>query len=447
MAKVLVADDEAKLGRLISAVLDTAGHEVRHVETGTEALSAVENDAYEVVVTDLMLPGASGLDVLGRSRLQPSKPDVILMTAYGSTENAVAAMKAGAADYLTKPFSMDELRLRVDRLAQHRAAKRKNAQLVEQLTGGFVARSEAMKAVLQQVEQVAPTDTTVLLLGESGTGKSRVARLIHYRSQRADGPFVEIHCASLSEAALEAELFGRAPDASGGGGEGLLARADRGTVFLDEIGDVPPDLQVKLLRFLQAQEFLPVGGAEARRVNVRVVAASNRDIEAAVKAKEFREDLYYRLNVFGIVLPPLRTRREDVFALAETNLAARGIPSAKLTEAARARLAEYAWPGNVRELDNVLERAMILAGDGPIEPDHLGAAAARDHSAQDRRLEDILGEGFNLDVFERDLVYKAIELAGGNKAAAARLLGITRRRLYSRLKSLGERTQGLVEED
>lgn len=448
MARVLVADDEPKLGRLVAEVMRAGGHDTRRASTGTEALDLLDKETFDVVITDLMLPGASGLDILARARLVPDPPGVIVMTAFGSTENAVAAMKAGAADYVTKPFSMDEMRMRADRLAAHRQQQRRTEQLVRQITGSLVVRSPQMQQVLQQAGQVAATDTTVLLLGESGTGKSQIARHIHYSSPRAAGPFVEVHCASLTEALLEAELFGHEEGATPGSAkEGVLARADGGTVFLDEIGDVPAAMQVKLLRFLQGYEFMPVGGSQARTVNLRVVAATNRDLEAAVKAGDFREDLYYRLNVFGITIPPLRERREDIQGLTESFLQRRGIPITKLTERARQRLSAYGWPGNVRELHNVLERATILAGDALLDEAHLGPAAERDKGEQVDRLSDLLQEGFNLDLFERDLVYKAIELAGGNKAAAARHLGITRRRLYSRLKSLDERAQGLGEAD
>lgn len=449
MAKVLVADDEPKLGRLVTEVMRAAGHDTRRASTGTEALALLDQETFDLVITDLMLPGASGLDILARARLVPEPPEVIVMTAFGSAENAVAAMKAGAADYVTKPFSMDEMRMRADRLAAHRQQQRQTAQLVRQITGELVVRSPEMKQVLQQAGQVAATDTTVLLLGESGTGKSQVARQIHYLSPRATGPFVQVHCASLTEALLETELFGREESTNGGGAaqEGVLARADGGTVFLDEIGDMPTAMQVKLLRFLQGNEFVPVGGRESRQVNLRVIAATNRDLDAAVKAGEFREDLYYRLNVFGITIPPLQERREDILGLTEAFLLRRGIPISKITDRALQRLSAYAWPGNVRELHNVLERATILAGDAPLDEVHLGPAAQRDKGENVDRLSDLLDEGFNLDLFERDLVYKAIELAGGNKAAAARLLGITRRRLYSRLKSLDERAQGLGESD
>ena len=302
-----------------------------------------------------------------------------------------------------------------------------------------------MKEVLAAAQRVAATDASVLLLGESGTGKNQLARLIHYSSKRAAAPLMEVHCAALPESLLESELFGHEKGAFTGAHErktGHLAAADTGTLFLDEIGEVTPATQVKLLRFLQEREFVPVGATQARKVDVRVVAATNRDLEEAVKAGSFREDFYYRLNVFAIHVPPLRDRRDDVAPLAERFLSSRGVPPSRLSAAARNRLHDHAWPGNVRELENALERALILAGDEEIGADHFGRLGRPPERADARALRtaDVLREGFNLDEFERDLIDAAIERAGGNKAAAARLLGITRRRLYSTLQSLSART-------
>src|SRR5207245_6779214 len=298
-------------------------------------------------------------------RTPPS--EVVLMPAQASAESAVAAMKAGAADYLIKPFAIDELRLRVRRLADQRAVERKADRLVESLTPGLVAESSAMKEVLAAARRVAATDASVLLLGESGTGKNQLARLIHYSSKRAAAPLVEVHCAALPEALLESELFGHEKGAFTGAHErkiGHLAAAETGTLFLDEIGEVTAATQVKLLRFLQEREFVPVGSTQARKVDVRVVAATNRDLEEAVKAGSFREDFYYRLNVFAIHVPPLRDRRDDVAPLAGRVLSSRGVPPYRLSAAARNRLHDHAWPGNVRELEDALARALDPAGPG-----------------------------------------------------------------------------------
>ncbi len=445
MARVLVVDDEPKLGRLVSEALALDGHAVTRAGGGRAALAELQKEAFEIVVADLRMPEVDGLGVLQAARGRTPPAEVILMTAHATAESAVAAMKAGAADYLIKPFAFEELRLRVQRLADQRAAHRKADRLVERLTPGLVAESAAMKDVLAAARRVAATDASVLLLGESGTGKNQLARLIHYSSKRAAAPLVEVHCAALPEALLESELFGHEKGAFTGAHErkiGHLAAADTGTLFLDEIGEVTPATQVKLLRFLQEREFVPVGSTQTRKVDVRVVAATNRDLDDAVKAGTFREDFYYRLNVFAIHLPPLRDRREDILPLADRFLSSRGVPPSRLSPASRDRLHDHAWPGNVREMENALERALILAGDDEIGAEHVGrlGRASERSEMRGQRAADVLREGFNLDDFERELIDAAIERAGGNKAAAARLLGITRRRLYSTIQSLSART-------
>ena len=445
MARVLVVDDEPKLGKLVSEALALDGHAVTRAGGGRAALAELQKEAFEIVVADLRMPDVDGLGVLQAARARIPPAEVILMTAHATAESAVAAMKAGAADYLIKPFAFEELRLRVQRLADQRAAHRKADRLVERLTPGLVAESAAMKDVLAAARRVAATDASVLLLGESGTGKNQLARLIHYSSKRAAAPLVEVHCAALPEALLESELFGHEKGAFTGAHErkiGHLAAADTGTLFLDEIGEVTPATQVKLLRFLQEREFVPVGSTQTRKVHVRVVAATNRDLDDAVKAGTFREDFYYRLNVFAIHLPPLRDRREDILPLADRFLSSRGVPPSRLSAAARDRLHDHAWPGNVREMENALERALILAGDDEIGAEHFGrlGRASERSEMRGQRAADVLREGFNLDEFERELIDAAIERAGGNKAAAARLLGITRRRLYSTIQSLSART-------
>ncbi len=444
MARILVADDEIKLGALTAEMLSLDGHSVEVATGGHQALGLLGLQAFDIIVTDLRMPEIDGMKLLQEARSKRPAPDVIMMTAYGSAESAVAAMKAGAADYIIKPFSTDELRLRVRRLADQRAAESKSARLVEQLTPGLVAESPRMKAVLADALRVATTDATVLIVGESGTGKSQLAKYIHYSSRRASGRLLEVHCAALPETLLESELFGHEKGSFTGASEkkaGHLAAADRGTLFLDEIGEISHATQVKLLRFLQEREFVSIGSTQVRRVDVRVIAATNRDLGAAVKAGAMREDFYYRINVFGIRMPSLRERPEDIVPLADRFLLNAGLPKAKLSDAARESLVSYSWPGNVRELENALERAIILAGDDMIQPLHFTPLSSGSGLGTVQP-GDVLSAGFNLDVFERDLIFAAIERAGGNKAAAARMLGITRRRLYSRLQSLEERVGG-----
>jgi DNA-binding NtrC family response regulator len=441
--RVLVADDEPRLGKLVVEALTDARHVAKRVSGGREALLELATAAWDVVVTDLKMPEVDGMQVLTAARAKVPPPDVLLMTAYASAESAVAAMKAGAADYLIKPFSLDELRLKVSRLGEQRRAQKVNAQLIERLAPTLVAKSGAMKALLEAARKAAATDASVLLLGESGTGKSQLARHLHFKSGRAGGPLVELHCSALPQSLLESELFGHVKGAFTGADRartGHLEGADGGTLFLDEIGELPTSTQVKLLRFLQEREFSPVGAAETRKVDVRVVAATNRDLAAAVKAGEFREDFFYRLNVVALTVPPLRERREDIGALVDSFLEARGLPMDKVDAKARAKLEAMAWPGNVRELFNALQRALLLAGEEAIGPAWFEAAPARAPQTADA----LLVDGFNLDAFERELVAAALTRAGGNKSAAARLLGVTRRTLYSRLANLGapEETDG-----
>ena len=448
MAHVLVVDDEPKLGKFVAQALELDGHAVVRVAAGRDALARLSDQRFDVVLTDLRMPEVDGLAVLKAARaVREGPPEVIVMTAFGTAESAVEAMKAGAADYVTKPFAMDELRIRVRRLAAQRSAETRSEQLLQRLTPDLVAESAAMKAALAAARQVAPTDATVLLLGESGTGKSQLARYIHYQGRRAAGPLVEVHCAALPETLLEGELFGHERGAFTGATQrkaGHLAAADGGTLFLDEIGEITQATQVKLLRFLQEHTFVPVGATEPRTVDVRVISATNRDLDEAVREGTFREDFFYRLNVFAIRVPPLRERREDVLAIAGRFLASRGVPADKLSPGARERLLAHRWPGNVRELENALERALILAGDGPVATEHLGAGASPARTRS--RAADLLDDGFELDAFERDLVHAALERAGGNKTHAARLLGVTRRRLYSMLASQGAGA-GAVEEE
>ena len=442
MGDILVVDDEPKLGKLVAEMLELDGHYVQRVGGGKEALSAMGNFSMDVVVTDLRMPEVDGLAVLGAAVKQADPPDVVLMTGHGSTESAVEAMKRGAADYLSKPFSMDELRVRVKRLCELRAIRRRSTALVERLTPTLVAESSPMRATLEAALQVARTSTTVLLLGESGTGKSQIARRIHYASSVSTGPLIELHCAALPEALLESELFGHEKGAFTGAQQrhtGHLAAAEGGTLFLDEIGELSAATQVKLLRFLQDRVYVPLGSTGERTANVRVIAATNRDLKGAVTAGTFREDLYYRLNVFSIVVPPLRDRPDDILPLAAQFLSSRGVPEERLSAGARSRLELHGWPGNVRELQNVLERALILSGDGPIGPEHLTLSVApRSRNV----VSELLVPGFDLDGFERELLHAALERAGGNKSAAARLLGITRRRFYSRLESLDAAKDG-----
>ncbi len=447
MRHILLCDDEPKLSRMLGQALESAGYTVERAATGQDALRRMNAQPADIVVTDLRLPDMDGLTVLQQVRAMPGPPDVIVITAYATTETAVEAMRLGAYDYLIKPFSIDELRIKIARIFARRALQEQNGQLQAQLNSvhraeSLIGTSARMREVFEQVSQVATTDATVLLLGESGTGKTHLARALHHQSRRGNRPFCEVHCAALPETLLESELFGHERGAFTGAVEqriGHVERADKGTLFLDEIGDLPISIQVKLLRFLQDRQFFRVGSTQVCKVDARFIFASNRDLVQAVKDRHLREDFYYRINVFPIHIPALRERSDDIPALALSILRRRH-RGAKLAPEALEILQRYPWPGNVRELENVLERAAILAGAaGSTEGECLIRAGhlPRTLSENARPLvpATLLQPGFSIDALEQELIREALARSSGNKTEAAKLLGITRRRLYSRLKS------------
>jgi DNA-binding NtrC family response regulator len=454
--RVLVVDDERKMGVILLDALREAGHEAVALSSSREALETLEKEGFDLLVTDLKMAPPDGLELLRRAREMHPGMAVILMTAYASAQTAVEAMKAGAYDYLIKPFELDELRLRIRKLERERdlgdsvrALERENALLKEAVgstlrLGQVIGKSPLMRDVLELAEKVAATDATVLIRGESGTGKSLLARAIHGASPRAGGPLVTVNCGALPESLLESELFGHEKGAftgAVGGKRGRFATADGGTIFLDEVGEMTPALQVKLLQVLEDRTFFPVGGERAVEVDVRVLAATNRDLESAMEEGEFREDLFYRLNVFPLPVPPLRAHKEDLPLLLDHLLARWARKASDLDEQARAALLAYEFPGNVRELENLLERAVILAGAGPIQRSHLPgldrAPSPRGGGPGGRAAIPIPEGGLSLEEVEKDLILQALEKAGGNKTRAAQLLGLTRRTLYSRMERYG----------
>ncbi|HET7342298.1 MAG TPA: sigma-54 dependent transcriptional regulator, partial [Methylomirabilota bacterium] len=375
--RVLVADDETNLRELIVRELARRGLEVEGVGDGEAALARLREDPYDVVVLDMKMPKKEGIEVLRELQEFPEHPQVIVMTGFQEVATAVEAMKLGAYDYLTKPTKIEELEILVRKAAEKGQLLRDNTALRAHAPGagpfgGLVTRSPKMNEVLRMVERVAPTESSVLVLGESGTGKELVARAIHERSPRAERPFVPIHCGALPREVLESELFGHEKGAFTGAVNakpGLIELADGGTLLLDEIGDMEPDSQVKLLRVLETGTFFRVGGTRPRRVDIRLVAATNRDLTAAMRSGAFREDLFYRINTITIQLPPLRERPEDVPLLAQHFLETNATYGLKrLSPAALAALEAYAWPGNVRELLHVIERGVILCKGDEITP-------------------------------------------------------------------------------
>jgi DNA-binding NtrC family response regulator len=443
--KVLVVDDEDKLRRILELQLLDAGFDVEKASSAEEALSLI--DRADLILTDFKLPKMTGLEMLQIIRRLNSQVPVIIMTAYGTVENAVEAMKAGASDFLLKPFSLDQLVAVVSKALEIRNLREENRQLKEELGRKYrwdnvVGRSPAMQEIFATVMRVAPSRATVLLAGESGVGKDLIARAIHFHSPRKDRPFVKINCTALPENLMESELFGYEKGAFTGASiskPGKFEQADTGTVMLDEIGDVPAGVQVKLLRILQEREFERLGSNKTQHIDVRVVAATNRDLRAALEDGTFREDLYYRLNVVPIEIPPLRARKTDIPYLArhfvEKLAPESGGRIQGITDAAIDKLMEYSWPGNVRELENVIERSIVMAPG-----DRLDAGDVRlDMSIRPRHGNGELGlpEGMSLDTYEKELIKNALKQADGNKSQAARILGLTRNALRYRLTQIG----------
>jgi len=449
---VLVVDDEEAMRHLLAVILKERGYEVRTVANGEDALKELAARDYDLVLSDVRMPRMDGLALL-RKALE-ARPDLtfIVMSAYGTHDTAIEAMKAGAYDYVSKPFKPDEVVLVLRKAEERERLARENRRLRTELAAGYrfenlVGGSPAMQDVIRQVRKVAPLKATVLLTGESGTGKELVARAVHELSPRASFPFVAVNCGAIPADLIESELFGHVRGAftdASRDKKGLAAEADGGTLFLDEIGELPPQLQVKLLRFLQEEEVRRVGDTRAEKVDVRVVAATARDLGRAVKEGQFREDLFYRLNVVGIRLPPLRERREDIAPLVRHFLVKyRSLrpdaPLSGVSPAAMEALGAYRWPGNVRELEHVVERAVVLAEGSELGeedlPDELRSAP--------RPVAPVALPTGSLSVkrairsVEEQLIRKALEQTGGNRTRAAELLDISYRALLYKIKEYG----------
>lgn len=454
-ARILIVEDEEKLRRVLSLQLESAGYEVILAGSAEEALKLAER--VNLILTDLRLPEMDGMSLLESIERQNSRIPVIVMTAFGTVEIAVEAMKKGAADFLPKPFSLDHLMAVVRKALEVQSLREENVLLKEELGRRYqfeniVGYGARMQEILGAVSRVAPSRTTVLLCGESGVGKDLIARAIHHHSPRTAQPFVKINCTAIPENLMESELFGYEKGAFTGAvtaKPGKFEQADGGTVFLDEIGDVPTGIQVKLLRILQEREFERLGSNKTKQIDVRVIAATNVDLRRALEEGNFREDLYYRLNVFPITIPPLRERSEDIPVLADHFLRKfaqeTGSLVAGMSEEAQRKLVAYHWPGNVRELENVIERSLLYATGTVLQPDDVRLDYAPRRATNgtptgaggNGHVGDFLPEGVSLDEHERQLIREALKRAAGNKSQAARLLGLSRNALRYRLSQMG----------
>jgi DNA-binding NtrC family response regulator len=446
--RVLIVEDEDKLRRVLQLQLESAGFEVDGAPNADQALplATVAN----VIITDLRLPGMDGLAFIQQLQARGVQAGLIVMTAHGSVETAVDAMKLGAADFLQKPFSLEHLTTVVQKVMAVQSLRAENVRLREQLDQRYqfdniIGRSQAMRDIFHTVERVAPTRATVLLAGESGVGKDMIARAIHQHSPRKNHAFVKVDCSALPENLMESELFGYEKGAFTGATAnkpGKFEQADQGTAFLDEIGDVPGHIQVKLLRILQDRQFERLGSNVTRNVDVRVIAATNVDLRAALEQGRFREDLYYRLNVVPISIPPLRARKEDIPFLAihfVQKLANElGAVAKDISPAAIDRLLDHLWPGNVRELENTIARSLVLASNEVLQPADIRVEAPRNQVLSPAQQQSpLLPEGETLEHWEQMMIREALRRASGNKSQAARLLGLTRNALRYRLSQMG----------
>ncbi|MBN2106353.1 MAG: sigma-54-dependent Fis family transcriptional regulator [Deltaproteobacteria bacterium] len=459
MNKILIVDDEKKMRHILQIILEQKGYRTEQASNGSEALELIKKYHYAMVITDLKMPVMDGQELIREiKKIDPDYP-VVVLTAYGSIDSAVGAIREGAIDYITKPFEEEKILLTVQRSIRFSELVDEKRIHREELSEFFefhniVTESQQMLQIIKQAAMVSKSpSTTVLLLGESGTGKELLAQAIHYNSSRAAKKFMAINCAAIAPTLIESELFGHEKGAFTGADRqrpGRFEIANEGTVFLDEVGDLTLEAQAKLLRFLQEKEFERVGGTETVQSDVRVIGATNKNLTELVEQQKFREDLFYRLNVFPLYLPPLRDRRQDITALAlhflRRSAKSMGKPNPQINDDAMRALTRHGWPGNIRELQNAIERAVILSADGQIRSEHLGflsaPGAAPPPAQADPGLFRLPPDGMNLEEFEIKLVRDAIELASENQSEAARLLGLSR----GKFRSLVNRLRGDNEE-
>ena len=446
--RILVADDEESHRIMLRAVLQEEGYEVAEAADGPEAIRSVEQEPFDLILLDIRMPGMDGIEALMEVRkISPYVP-VLMMTAYASVKTAVEALKAGAFEYLIKPLDIDELKILIEKALEHYHLREENLALKERLGDRFdfskiIGRSEKMKELFDLLARVAPTDATVLILGESGTGKELVANALHHNSPRAGGPFIKVACAALPETLLESELFGHERGAFTGAvarREGRFWSAHRGSIFLDEVGEMSATTQSKLLRVLQEKEFESLGSTRTIKVDVRVIAATHKDLEKEIREGRFREDLFYRLNVVPVSIPPLRERKDDLPSLAVHFLSLYREKNRKdlkeISPKALDLLIRYDWPGNIRELENCIERAVIVARGEMITPADLPPQIqALSMGKENQGI--LFPSGISLQEMEKALILKTLEDTGGNRSRAAEILGINRRTLQIKLKEYG----------
>jgi DNA-binding NtrC family response regulator len=445
MTKVLIVDDEPGQRGILSKILEAEGYELLEASSVPEALRAIEESTPAIVLTDLKMPGRGGLELIEVVSRRPSPPEIIVITAYGSVDTAVKAMRLGAYHYLTKPIERDELLLVVQRAAEKRALRLEGQQLKQELarkaSGGLIAQSPAMRHVLDMVAKVAASDATVMIRGESGTGKERIAQMIHYQSPRGTKPMQSINCAAFPETLLESELFGYEKGAFSGAQSrkiGIVEAASGSTLFLDEVADMPLSTQAKLLRVLQEREIRRLGSTKSIPVDVRVIAATNKNLEEEIRNKAFREDLYYRLNIIPILIPPLRERKEEIPALVEHFIARSGRPKSVDSEAL-AHLTRYDWPGNVRELEAVMQRIAVLSSSDTITTDDLPLELREGTGRLAEKRSKLPPEGTTFEEWERGVLLEALREANGVMADAAKRLGMTYRTFQYRAEKFGLR--------
>ena len=445
--RILIVDDEHSMGEFLTLVLSKEGYRTRALTSAKQALNVLDEEPHHLLITDLRMPEMNGLDMVRQAKQRHPDLGVVVMTAFASLESAVEALRLGASDYITKPFQVDEIRMVVEKALDNLNLRKENRKLKARLVADgsmpmIIGRSEETNKLLALIQRVAPSDSTILITGESGTGKEVVAQVIHQSSERASAEFVTINCGALPDTLLESELFGHVRGSFTGAvrdKEGLFKVASGGTLFLDEVGDMSPALQVKLLRALQEREILPVGATKPLKIDVRVIAATNSDLERKQRTGEFRSDLYYRLSVIPIHIKPLRERRDDILELTEFFLerACRrhAVPQKALSEETRKLFTMYSWPGNVRELENTIERAVILSESVVVEPNALpGKICSAESSSFQLRSTATNG---TLEDIERDYLVRVLEETGWQKKKASEILGIDPSTIYRKLQRYG----------